>query len=131
MQGLSLKFRALVKTRMSPNFWRFLSFCYNNLKYLMHIQKKYFVITVLRLQIWQKVPEFFSKNLWKWQNCTENYFQYSFTVLKIIFSTVLAFSRDFAIWKGIFSTLCVLINLQTSNCNGLYRQLFAKNLTLR
>ena len=58
------------------------------------------------------------KNSWKWQNCTENYFQYSFTVLIIIFSTVLAFSRVFAIWKGIFITLCVSINLQTSNCNG-------------
>ena len=32
-----------------------------------------------------------------------------------------AFSRDFAIWKGIFSTLCVLINLQTSNCNVDFR----------
>ena len=33
----------------------------------------------------------------KCQNCTENYFQYSKTILKIMFSTVLAFSRVF--WK--------------------------------
>ena len=46
------------------------------------------------------------------------------TVLKIIFSTVLAFSRDFAIWKGIFSTLCESINLQTSNCNEQYSNIF-------
>ena len=43
------------------------------------------------------------------------------TVLKIIFSTVLAFSRDCATWKEIFSTLCVLINLKTSNCNGPFK----------
>ena len=61
------------------------------------------VITVLRLQIWQKNK---SKNLWK---CT---------VLKIIFSTALPFHEILAIWKGIFSTLCALMNLQTSNCNG-------------
>ena len=43
------------------------------------------------------------------------------TVVKIIFITVLTFSQVFieiSIWKGIFSTLCLIINLQCSNCNG-------------
>ena len=56
------------------------------------------------------------KNSWKWRNYTENYFQHRFKP----YSTVWTFSRVFLekwIWKGVFSTICLSINLQSSNCN--------------